>query len=462
MNFKIFSYITLFVLIIGLSACHDGDLPDVNKQVDAVGQVNLHSLSIDVTNAENIYNTSVGSGSRADIDMSVFNIEIKRTSNNALVRKWAFNEMPEIFELPVGNYKAIVYNTVTADADFDTPYFYGESEFSIVQNHVTEIDKVVCKLANIKVTIKFKDELRELLEDDVTVDVTCGASSLKFTKEIVDQERSGYFKGISNSNTLVAVFNATINGQKEEHTLPLDGIAPGQHRIITYNVKNPSPGPGGSTGTIDPSGIDIDVDVENEDLTANVDNKEENIENPDEPGKEDPYPNGGGEDPNPPTPPADNTIEITAVEPLSFDKDNSVEALIKEKASAIVNITAEKGITNFVVSIETSSSVFESIFSAVIPFEFDLAYPDKKVKNGEVVGEYEEGEYENVTATYEGFGFPVGADVKGATHLEFNITDFLDPLSSFNGTHRFTLIVTDSTGNKSKKTLTLTVTEGSM
>lgn len=457
MNFKIFKYISLFVLAIGLSACHDGDLPGANKEDGGLGLVHLKSLTVDLTNAEHIMNNNVGSRSgRSGIDMANFQVEIWDENEKELVNEWSYEDMPEIFELEVGEYKAVVYNKVIADADFDTPYFYGESPFTITLNHVTDIDKVICKLANIKVSIRYENNLYNLLEDDAKVTVSCGGSSLIFNKE---ETRSGYFK--ANSDNLLVRFEGRINGELETNFLHIPNVAPGQHRIITYSVKNPPVGPGSETGFVDPNGISIDTSVEDEDLTTTVNNSEDPIPNPEDPGKEDPKDDPGKPD-DPPTPPAENTIEITAVEPLSFDKDISVEALIKESASAIVNITAEKGITNFVVSIATSSAVFESIFSSVIPFEFDLAYPDKKVVNGVVVGDYGDGEYKDVTKTYTGFGFPVGADVKGATHLEFNITEFLEPLSSFNGSHRFTLIVTDSTGNKSKKTLTLTVTEGSM
>lgn len=431
-------------MAIGLSACHDGDLPGANKGEKGFGRVHLQSLTVDLTNAENILNNNVESRSSRSIDMSGFRVEIWDVIENELVNEWSYEEMPEIFELEVGDYKAVVYNKVTADADFDAPYFYGESPFTITLNHVTDVDKVVCKLANIKVSIRFSKKLYDLLQDDAKVNVSCGSSSLLFGK---DETRSGYFK--AKSDRLFVRFEGTINGQVETHFLDLQNVAPGQHRIITYDLKDPNIDPGNETGQVDPNGISIDTEVEDEDLTATAGNSEPNIEDPDQPGKEDPKddPNKP-DDPTPPTPPAENTIEITAIEPLSFDHANNITDL----HSAIVNIVAPKGITNFIVHIQTDNEGFESAFSEFIPFQFDLttaqAYPTSDGKD--------------YSATFTNFGFPIKDKVTDTTYdkenpLVFNITPFLDPLGGFEGEHKFTLTVKDKSGQEMTKTLVIIV-----
>ena len=440
MNFKIFKYISLFVLVIGLSACHDGDLPGANVAKSEFGKVYLKSLSVDLTNAENILNNNVGSqASRSSIDMTNFTIQIWDVNENELVNEWPYAEMPEIFELEVGDYKAVVFNNTTVDADFEAPYFFGESPFTITLNHVTDVDKVVCKLANIKVSIRYEKGLYDLLQDDAKVTVSCGSSSLLFKK---DENRSGYFK--ANSDRLFVRFEGTINGQVETNFLDLSDVAPGQHRIITYSIKNLPVGPGNETGFVDPNGISIDTDVENEDLTTTVSNSEDPIPDHEEPGKEDPKDDPNKDpntDPDPPTPPADNTIEITAVDPLSFDHPNVVQD--DYSTGAIVQIKAPNGISSFKVKIESTSSAFLDILEEVdVPTEFDLTDP----------GSYDE--------TFTGFGFPIRDAVKGKTELDFDLSQLLPLLKlgdGFPGTHSFILTISDSKGKSATKTLVMTL-----
>ena len=177
-------------------------------------------------------------------------------------------------------------------------------------------------------------------------------------------------------------------------------------------------------------------------MTANVDNKEENIENPDEPGKEDPDPNGGGEDPNPPTPPADNTIEITAVEPLSFDQPNNVEDEEYYQAHpAIVNIQAIKGIKHFKVEIDTKNQEFLDVLKdpdVNVPTSFDLTDP----------GEYD--------STFKGFNFPTKNEVINKTELDFNLSSLLFLLSMYpDSTYYFKITIEDQDGKTESKTLVM-------
>lgn len=437
MNFKIFKYISLFVLAIGLSACHDGDLPGANKEDGGLGLVHLKSLTVDLTNAEHIMNNNVGSRSgRSGIDMANFQVEIWDENEKELVNEWSYEDMPEIFELEVGEYKAVVYNKVIADADFDTPYFYGESPFTITLNHVTDIDKVICKLANIKVSIRYENNLYNLLEDDAKVTVSCGGSSLIFNKE---ETRSGYFK--ANSDNLLVRFEGRINGELETNFLHIPNVAPGQHRIITYSVKNPPVGPGSETGFVDPNGISIDTSVEDEDLTTTVNNSEDPIPNPEDPGKEDPKDDPGKPD-DPPTPPAENTIEITALAPLSFDKPNTVEdESFYEENPAVVHIKAPKGIKHFNVEIKSDNPDFLEVLKdpdVNVPTSFDLTNP----------GEFE--------STFKNFGFPTNNEVLNQTELDFNLSSLLFLLSLYpDSTHSFILTIEDQDGKVASKTLVM-------
>ena len=104
---------------------------------------------------------------------------------------------------------------------------------------------------------------------------------------------------------------------------------------------------------------------------------------------------------------------------------------------AVVHITATNGIAHLVVNISTTSPSFEEALAEVnMPTTFDLAYPGSD------------------KVALESLGFSTGADVIGATALDFNITDFVPLLSMFDGTQTFKITVTDQNNLQNSATLT--------
>ena len=396
MKSKILSLLTVAILGLGMTACHDEAKPAPSDQK---GQVSMRSMGVDIDNAEKVINTSA----RATVDLSDFIIKIY-DSNNALVNTWKYSEMPELFSLPVGSYRVDVYSHEVQKAEWEHPYFTGSKEFAITDGNITEIGIVTCKLSNIKVTIKFDSSLLKYLTDDAKVTVIANdEGSLVFTPK---ETRSGYFEALAGSSTLVAEFAGTVNGKYKTMRSVITDVEAGQHRIITFTVKTGKPDKPDENGQIIiDNGIYLDVDVIDENLTGNITVGEDNIPDDDRP---DP-----GED--------TDAIKVTS-ETLSFDTANDVATT----STGIVLIESKNGIQHFIVKIASDNDNFINSVKDLMPIEFDLAYPGDNAES------------------FESLGFPTGDKVINATNLTFDISQFIPLLSAFPGNHTFTLNLTDN------------------
>lgn len=423
MKTKILGLVAALALTAGLSSCHDD--PTAGSTPSETGSVNLKSLGIEINNAEKVITTS-----RASVDLSDFTVQILKESGDVYTQ-WKYSAMPAVFELPAGKYTARVYSHEVQKAEWDHPYFVGTSDFQIINDQITDLSIVTCTLSNIKVTITFTDRLRDLMGDDVTVTVVANDEGrLVFTP---DETRAGYFEAVEGSSTMVLEFVGTVNGYKENLRTVLDNAEAGQHRKIVYDLTGPTaPDPTDPTGTVNP-GVNVDVNVTDEDINANAPVDEDILDSSDRPGGGDD--SDGGDDPDP-TPGGDdpqNTIEITS-DNISFESNNDASTYGESKP-AIVDIKAPKGITHFLVKIESTNNDFIASAGEMLPLSFDLAYPG------------------DAASDFESIGFPTGDKVIGKTALQFDISQFVPLLAAFPGTHTFTLTVQDNDNMQSIKSL---------
>ena len=421
MKTKIFSLMAFAAMTLGLVSCHE-DLtptPDSNDE----GQVNMFSMAVEINNAEKVITSS-----RASIDLSNFIVEINNAAGQT-VQTSKYGDLPEILTLSAGNYSVRVRSHNVNKAAWEEPYFVGTKDFTITKGEITDIGVVVCKLSNIKVSIRFSDELVKHMGDDCKVTVVANdAGRLEFTK---DETRSGYFEALEGSSTLVAQFSGTVGGHYETFNHVCNDVEAGQHRIITFKVKTPSgEEPSGGSIIVDPDNIAIDASTVNVNLNGNINLEEEILDDSDRPGQEE-----GGDEPGPdPDPEPENDITMTCVG-ADFDKtDNSPNV-----STCVVTINTPQGARNLVVTINSTSTDFLGSLSELtppMPTTFDLANPGE---NREIL---------------EGFGFPLGNDVIGKTAIEFNISQFVPLLNTLPGTHSFTISVTDQKAQQLVKTLT--------
>lgn len=430
MKTKIFSLLALAGISLAMGSCSDNPDYPLDKQ-GATGSVSLSDLGV-------VVNADEQTISRADdIDTSGFLVRIV-DADGATAYEATVATCNEIVTLPVADgYTVQVHSHEVENAAWEAPYYYGQTAFDIKANEITEIGTVNCTFSNVRVTVRYSDELRAIMGDDVVVTVKCSenGSSLDFAHT---EKRSGYFKALEGSTTLAAEFAGTVQGRTAHLLKALTDVKAGQHRIITFGVKTGNSDVPDEFGGIsiegDASGIKLadglwlTADVTTETVNGNVDVDEKGDASAQRPGKEDPV-NPGPDDPNPPVP-GEEPIKITSGD-VDFDIENPVTG-----SSYLVKINAEKGIANLKVEIQSDNEGFLASAGEMLPLSFDLA----DTPDGDPLGEL----------------LPVGSKVKNQTYVPFDVTDLVPLLAAFPGHHAFVITVTDNEGNTVTKTLKIT------
>lgn len=399
------------VMGMSLTACHE-ELKPGSDPKNETGEVNLMSMAVEINNAEKIVVSS-----RATIDLSDYIVEIYNAAGSR-VKNFAYGQMPGVLSLPAGDYTVKVRSHEVEKAAWDKPWFTGEKTFTVQSGKMTDIGIVTCSLANIRVSIRFTDELRKYMGDDCKVTVIANDEGrLVFS---ADETRSGYFEALAGSSTLVAEFEGTVGGSHELLRHICRDVEAGQHRIITFKVKTPGGEDPDETGNIEIGDIRIETEVTNVDLNANVNVEEDNLGDEDRPGGNE----EGGEDPGPGPDDPKSDIEITCATVqfgVPFELTNENQGI-----GFVANIHAPQGLKHLLVSIESTNDSFLASAGELMPLSFDLAYPGD---SGEALGS---------------IGLPVGDQVLNQTDVKFDVSGLVPLLLAFPGTHTFALTVEDN------------------
>ena len=394
---KILSYVMVSLMAVFGASCDDESWQP-EELVDAKGELSLLSMSIDVDTDEEVI-------ARSGVDVSDYIVSIFN-SDNILVEQWKHAQMPEVVSLSVGDYTIEVKSHELQAAEWDRPYYYKSESFKIEKSAVTELGSIVCTLSNVKVSVAYSEALEAALGEDVNVNISVGTGALDYVK---GEQRAGYFALPAESSTIVATFDGQVNGSTVSLRKTFTGIKAGQHHIITFSL---------TTGNADPD-IIVDAEITDEDVNVDVPGDDDVIPG-DRPGEGD-----------------SDTAPTIVSETLDLDGVN----VVTEDIVAKVDINVPNGISTFIVEIISETLNAEVLESVGLAAEFDLAHP---------------GELDEVLAE---LGFPTGENVIGKTYLPFDITDFMELLVAFPGTHQFKLTVTDVTGQTVTGTLTFLVVE---
>lgn len=382
------------------------------------GYLNRDAMTVEFKNAEKLIRSGE---TRAEVNIGDFTVQIRKKAavgEGDIVKQYAYSEMPDIVALPVGEYTVNAVYGENEPAAWEAPYYLGDSDFSVEAGKITEnLDPVVCKLSNIRVTINFGQELAEAMGPDAKVTVRVGQSgSLDFKKE--NEGMSGYFAYTPGSQSITATFSGTVNGQFISETKAHDNADGGNHYKISFAFHDASSEePGSATGN-----VVVDATVTEQDMTQEIlpDNQyqtddmrptEEDPENPDDPNVPD--------DPTAPAP------EITADAPIDLNVVNEVT----EGLNCVLHIksVAEDGIKTFTVDIESDTLTPDELEGVGLAAHLDMVNP----------GELKEG--------LEGLDFPV--EVGGDKDVTFDISGFLPLLAALGeADHTFILTVSDDNG----------------
>lgn len=388
-------FFTLTVLLSSImifSSCHSEKM---NLSVTGTGQVKLSSMQM-------TYNTEpLITVSRATEDLNNYVVGIYKSADNSLVQEWKYSEMPEIFTLDAGDYKLVAHSQDVEGAQFDAPYCYGESSvFTIVKDKIVDAGTVSCTLKNVKVTIKYSDDLKPLLSEDTQVTVTLGDESLAYT---ADETRSGYFHCKATDNVVGVRFEGKVDGESEPTTITTSyTVIEGTELIVNYDLVSASNVDPGTGGIVPAMKLKISDEVLTAELQGSV------------------------------LPEDDEILDFgkPSIEGVGFDIKQPITV---NPGTLQVNLMAPEGMQHVYVEITSDNEGFLSAASAVFggATSFDLAEPaTEEIKNALI-----------------NLNFPVGENIinnKGI--VLFDISPFVGLLfeSTFAGKHSFKIRVVDS------------------
>lgn len=423
MKNKIYTALLSLAMMAGFTACNEKWEPDSIGNADK-GSLSTAGLAIDLANAENVIE------SRASYDLSNFVVSVV-DKDGLVVNEWVYSAMPSLPSFNVGTYTLKVASGTPQKAAWNAPYFVGEKQFEILKDEITNAGVVTCTLNNLKVTVKFSEDLIAASDGDIECEIRVNEDGvLRFTPA---ETRSGYFEVVPGNTTMVATFTGTVNGYNEEIIRLYKDLSAGQHRIISFSLKGADIEIPAETGYIDPvGGLNVDFSVVDEDLGVNVNPGDEEVIPGVRPGENEEFPNDPGKDPDVPTPPSAEaaTFDAGALSTTDFN-------IVSEVSEAVVNVNCPKLAQHFYVTIESSNQDFLDSAGELMPLSFDLVKP---------VGE----DGTDYSSDLSSIGLPVGDEVYGQSDVKFDITGLVPLLSAFEGEHVFTLRVVDMENNESE------------
>ncbi|MDE5808499.1 MAG: DUF4493 domain-containing protein, partial [Muribaculaceae bacterium] len=303
------------------------------------------------------------------------------------------------------------------EAEWESPYFVGSSdEFEIKEDEImSDLDPIVCRLQNVKVSVDFAPMLSGNMSPDSYVEVKVGDNAgLQFTKE--HEGMAGHFR---HGATLVATFNGEVEGLPVVETKSINNVQKGHHYKITFKLHSQSDN---HYGEADAS-VGVEASVTTVDLEYNVViGEDEDLGDEERP----------KEDDQPVTPPAtgDTPPTIVAQAPIDLEKVN----VIKDGMECVLNVTStsEGGFTKFECDIDSPKLTPDELSNVGLASHLDLINPG------------------NLREPLTNLGL-LNGEVKGSKQVKFDLTGFL-PLITILGPaeHKFILTVGDANGETTK------------
>ena len=376
---------------------------------DNIGYLMLGGLEASVM--EDTENITTPSGTRASsVDINTFDVSILN-SKGEQVLEFKYGERPsEPIALEGGVYTISMSSAQMQGAAWETPVYSGKKEFVITRKQTTEVNDLVCKLANIKVTVAYAADIAEQLDPAYTkMTVELEDSGLEYA---FSESRAGYFAPVAESNTLKLTFNCRYAGETKDITMTneIKGVKAAQWRKINVVIQHAADG----TATI---GIVCDTWTYDEEITFDTSAflMEEVI--PDD--TDAPVIVWEGHD-------LAEAFELT---------DDMFDAEGNFTSSINLDITAKSAIKSIVVKASSDNADFVMAYSEIMPVEEDICAPTTSA------------------AILKMMGYPTDAKDALVTRIKFAAQT--DLLKSYEGTHSYQITVTDVNGAQSVATLTI-------
>lgn len=345
------------------------------------------------------------------------------------IQKFTYAERPtEPIELKVGSYtlKVVSHETIPAAA-WESPTYGAEIPFTIQKDQTNTLETIKCKLSNVKVTVAYDADLYALLEAGSKTDVSVGENLMSFA---YTEERAAFYLAAEEENTMTVAMSLNFAGKNSTMSTSIEGVKAGQWRKITVNMPHANEGNVIFTITIETLTVDQEVVVDVATLTTLT---EEVI--PDD--KVDPLApivSWEGHD-------LSETFQLMA---SHFDADGNCTVPVVIDADA-----NNSTFTNFVVNIaSTSTSFMQSLESLGFATEFDICEVTATTNN-------------SLNTALTMVGIPTGSKVKDKESISVPLTNLMSILYGHQGTHTFTLTVTNAAGHTVTQPIVMLVDKAS-
>ncbi|MBO7242520.1 MAG: DUF4493 domain-containing protein [Alistipes sp.] len=401
----------VMVVALGLGSCNkdkvDYSTGTNGTDMENKGYLVLGGMDVSVLeDTENIDSTTRGEG----VDINNFDVVITNAAGEA-VMSFKYGERPtEPIALDGGIYKLTIVSDTMVGAEWERPVYGAESEVIITRKQRTEVNDIVCKLRNIKVSVSYAADIKAQLDPEyTTMTIALEGNSLEYG---INEERGGYFAPKAEENTLQLTFKCRyVDGDKDiVMTNEISGVKAAQWRKINVVVQHAADG----TTNI---GINCDTWTYDEEIlfdTAAYLFEEVLVDDTDMP-----VINFEGHD-------MEQPFELTDE---MFDADGNFKKNIN------VDVTAKAPIKSIVVKASSDNAEFTAAYDDVMPLECDIC--DGTVSN----------------TFLKLMGYPTDAKGALATRLKFGAQ--ADMLRTYEGTHSFEIMVEDENGGKTTATLTV-------
>ena len=342
------------------------------------------------------------------VDINTFDVVITNAKGETMTSFKYGERSAEPIALEGGVYKIAMSSQAMQGAAWETPVYTGEKEFVITRKQTTTINDLVCKLANIKVSVAYSADIVEQLDPQYTkMTVALEKSSLEYA---FDENRAGYFAPVAAENTLKLTFNCRYVGETKDivMTNEIKGVKAAQWRKINVVVQYAADG----TANI---GIVCDTWTYDEEITFDTTLAllEEII-------------------------PDDTDAPVIAWEGHNLAEafeltDNMFDAEGNFTSSINVDVTTKAALKSLVVKVSSDNADFVTAYSQIMSTEMDLCAPTTSA------------------AILKMMGYP--ADAKGGNVARLKFASQIDLLKSYEGTHSYEITATDENGASTTATL---------
>ncbi len=347
----------------------------------------------------------------------------------AEIERFTYGNKPtEPIELKVGSYKLVVLSEETIPAkEWEHPTYGAEVPFTISKGETNTLETIKCKLSNVKVTVAYAADLYELLEEGSKSDVTVGSNTMSFA---YTEERAAFFAAEQEENSMTVDMSLNYAGKNSTMSYTVDGVKAGQWRKVTISMPHANEGNVVFTITIETLTVDNEIVVDVAELTAMT----ETVIPGDEKDPLAPIISWEGHD-------LDETFQLMA---SHFDQDGNCTVPV------VFDVDANNStFKSFVVKVEsTSTSFMESLESMNILTEFDICQVNSSTNA-------------SLNTALTMVGIPTGTKVLGKESVSVALTNLMGILYDHQGTHTFTLTVTNEAGHTVQQPIVMLVNKAS-